>query len=219
MPLFQRQLKSACTRENDRSTLCRMTTTSPQDIREHLLDITEQLIYQQGIHATGMDLLVKTSGISRKTLYRYFTNKEQLCAAALRRRDLRWMAWFKGEVRKDDDPAQQILAMFTALKSWFSTADFRGCAFINTAGETREASHPVREIAREHKQKIEQFAAELCQQAGLPNPDFRARQLLVLIDGAITVAMLMNDPSAADSARQLARQLIVSPETAGEDHD
>jgi AcrR family transcriptional regulator len=38
----------------------------PTDTREKILATAEQLIYQNGIHAMGMDLLVKTSGVARK---------------------------------------------------------------------------------------------------------------------------------------------------------
>jgi AcrR family transcriptional regulator len=34
--------------------------------RDKILATAEELIYQNGIHATGMDLLVKTSGVARK---------------------------------------------------------------------------------------------------------------------------------------------------------
>ena len=45
------------------------------DTREKILATAEKLIYENGIHATGMDLLVKTSGVARKSIYRYFANK------------------------------------------------------------------------------------------------------------------------------------------------
>ncbi|WP_034946910.1 TetR/AcrR family transcriptional regulator [Erwinia oleae] len=182
-----------------------MQTTTP--IYEQLLDIAEQLIYQHGIHATGIDLLVKTSGISRKTIYRYFANKEALCAAALERRDRRWMAWLARESQADD-PHGRILALFSALKKWFGSDDFRGCAFINTAGEISDPSHPLRHIARDHKNNLKTFITGLCREANVVDCDIMASQLLLLIDGAITVAMVMNDVSAADDAQQIARRLL-----------
>lgn len=53
------------------------------DTREKILSTAEQLIYQHGIQATSMDLLVKTSGVARKSIYRHFATKDDVAAAAL----------------------------------------------------------------------------------------------------------------------------------------
>ena len=112
------------------------------DTQQKILATAEALIYQNGIHATGMDLLVKTSGVARKSIYRHFENKDDVAAAALKARDVRWLAWFRQECDKADSPEARILGMFTALKSWFQSEGYRGCAFINTAG--RSAIRPIR---------------------------------------------------------------------------
>ncbi|KAG0771192.1 hypothetical protein G6F22_016699 [Rhizopus arrhizus] len=65
------------------------------DTAQKILATAEALIYQNGIHATGMDLLVKTSGVARKSIYRHFENKDQVAATALNARDVRWLAWFQ----------------------------------------------------------------------------------------------------------------------------
>jgi len=185
-----------------------MNTKYQSDIRDKLLDVTEELVYQYGLNATGMELIVKTSGISRKTIYRYFSNKDCLCAQALLRRDNRWMQWFEACSVKNDDAAESILNMFSTLKSWFLTENFRGCAFINSASETADAQHPIRAIAKEHKQKIVSLVATLASQLTVPSVELFSRQILLLIDGAITVAMVMNFPGAADDARAMAKLLI-----------
>lgn len=196
------------TKENDRSTLCRMNEITHSETRDIILDVTEKLIYKSGIAATGMDLLVKTAGVSRKSIYRYFDNKEQLVVAALERRDERWMRWYRGEVDKAQGSAQRLLALFSVLKGWFASEGFRGCAFINTSGETGDPQDPVRQVARRHKQKLLNYLLELCQEHGAAHPAQLAAQLLVLIDGAITVALVMGDHSAADNAQCMARKLL-----------
>lgn len=185
-----------------------MNTQYQPEIRNTLLDITEQLIYQLGLSGTSMELIVKISGISRKTIYRYFSNKDDLCAQALLRRDTRWMAWFEACSVKNGDAAESILNMFSTLKSWFLTDEFRGCAFINSAGETADAQHPIRVIALEHKQKIVSLVFTLASQLSMLSPELFSRQILLLIDGAITVAMVMNSPDAADDAKKMAKMLL-----------
>jgi AcrR family transcriptional regulator len=206
--IYQSLQKHRLTMENDRSTVCRMNEFTSNDTREIILDVTEKLIYRSGIAATGMDLLVKTAGVSRKSIYRYFANKDELVVAALQRRDQRWMHWYRGAVDQAQTPAERLLNLFTVLKSWFASEGFRGCAFINTSGETGDPRNPVRLVAKQHKQKLLDYMCELCTEHGAKDPQLLARQLLILIDGAITVALVMGDHSAADNAQCMARKLL-----------
>ena len=163
----------------------------------------------------GMDLLVKTSGVARKSIYRHFANKEDVASAALTERDERWMHWFRTESDKGETPRERILNMFTVLKSWFESDGFRGCAFINTAGEVGDPVDPIRQIAKMHKQKLLDYVLEVCGQLGVEEPEILARQLLILLEGAITMSYVMGDWSAADKARDIAKMMLeqVSPET------
>ncbi|MDH0749058.1 TetR family transcriptional regulator [Pseudomonas sp. GD03842] len=178
------------------------------DTRERILATAEQLIYRNGIHATGMDLLVKTSGVARKSIYRYFATKDEVAAAALNARDVRWMNWFRTESDKADTPQGRILNMFTVLKGWFESEGFHGCAFINTAGEVGDPNDPIRLIAKLHKQKLLDYTQELTEQLNIAQPAVLAKQLLVLMEGAITTARVMGDYDAADSARDVAQLLL-----------
>ncbi|WP_442796459.1 TetR/AcrR family transcriptional regulator [Pseudomonas sp. JR33AA] len=178
------------------------------DTREKILATAEKLIYENGIHATGMDLLVKTSGVARKSIYRYFANKDEVAAAALNARDVRWMTWFRSECEKAQTPEARILGIFDALKSWFESDGFRGCAFINTAGEVGDANDPVRQIAKLHKQKLLDYTLELTNELGVNDPTGLAKQLLLIIEGTITVAHVMGDYTALDSAREIAKVLL-----------
>ena len=178
------------------------------DTRKRLLDATERLIYAGGICATGMDAIVKESGVARKTIYRYFRTKDDLVAAALGARDLRWMKWFVDTSSRAETPAGRLLATFDALEQWFFTPDFRGCAFINAAGEIGDAGGPIRAVAKEHKVKLRDYLRELAAEHGAADPDQLASEFLILIDGAITVALVMGNKNAAREAQQLARKLL-----------
>lgn len=185
-----------------------MNKTPTTAVQDKILQTAEQLIYTNGIHAMGMDLLVRTSGVARKSIYRYYATKEDVALNALSARDVRWMHWFRTETDKATSPEARILEMFTVLKGWFESEGFRGCAFINTAGEIGDAEDPIRQLAKAHKQKLFDYALELCRQLNIEQPDMLAKQLLILIDGAITLALVMGDHSAADSARDMARLLL-----------
>lgn len=94
------------------------------------------------------------------------------------------------------------------LKGRLESEDYCGCAFINTAVEVGNPEDPIRRIAKHHKQKLLDYTLELAGQLGGEQPDALARQLLVLMEGAITVSRVMGDYDAADSARDVAQLLL-----------
>jgi AcrR family transcriptional regulator len=185
-----------------------MSSRSTDTLQSQLLDATERLIYSDGIHATGMDAIVKASGVARKTLYRYYPNKEALIVAALERRDERWMQWFIQATSAHDDPAERLLSVFPALRSWFESESFHGCAFLNAAGETGDPSSAIRRVSRMHKERLRSYLAELAGAANYRDPASLASQLLLLVDGAISVALVFGTADAADQAADVARLLL-----------
>ncbi|KVN73248.1 TetR/AcrR family transcriptional regulator [Burkholderia ubonensis] len=196
-----------------------MTSYEPQPgepgARDRLLDAAEALIYSGGIHATGVDAIVKRSGAARKSFYSHFESKEALVVAALERRDERWMRWFvDATLARGKTPRTQLLGMFDVLRDWFSQPDFHGCAFLNASGEIVDADDPVRIVARAHKARLLAFVRErldaLADDAGIERRTLArvARQWLVLIDGAIGVALVSGDATAARDARATAELLL-----------
>ena len=180
------------------------------ETRQKLLAATERLIYAGGITATGMDRIVKESGVARKTIYSYYRNKDELVADALAKRDVRWMNWFMARSGQAETPAGKLLATFDALEEWFFTPDFRGCAFINAAGEIGDERDPIRAVAKLHKVKLRDYLHELAVAYGANDADQLAAEFLILIDGAITVALVMGLKQAAREAQQLARKLLTA---------
>ncbi|HEY4351118.1 MAG TPA: TetR/AcrR family transcriptional regulator [Paraburkholderia sp.] len=185
------------------------------DARERLLDAAESLIYAGGIHATGVDAIVRAAGAARKSFYTWFESKDALVVAALRRRDERWMRWFiDGTLTRARSPRTRLLAMFEVLREWFVSDGFHGCAFLNAAGEIASADDPVRVVAREHKERVLAFVREQCDAfAASVGADRRfaarlARQWLILIDGAIGVALVGGDADAASDARAAGQLLL-----------
>ncbi|WP_233807756.1 TetR/AcrR family transcriptional regulator [Paraburkholderia sp. HP33-1] len=189
--------------------------TQPATARERLLDAAEALIYAGGIHATGVDAIVRQSGTARKSFYTHFESKDALVAAVLERRDERWMNWFIASTQRHGKSARQrLLGMFDVLRDWFASADFHGCAFLNAAGEIASADDPIRVVARKHKARLLDFARAECD-AFVAEAAFDARraaplarQWLVLLDGAIAVALVSGEADAALDAQTVAKTLL-----------
>ncbi len=189
--------------------------SSSLTVRERLLEAAETLVYAGGIHATGVDAIVRQSATTRKSFYTHFESKDALVAAALARRHERWMNWFvEGTRRSGRTPRAQLLGMFDVLREWFASPGFHGCAFLNASGEIGAPEDPIRVVARDHKAQLQRFVQSLLEAhlAGT-NGTAReaaalARQWLILIDGAIGVALVSGAPSAARDARAAAERLL-----------
>ncbi len=189
-----------------------MTTTPAPGPGERLLETAERLIYASSIQGTGVDAIVRESGTARKSFYLYFSSKEQLIVEALRRRDERWMNWFEQGTRDSAAaPADQLLGMFDVLHEWFSSDNFHGCAFLNAAGEIKRHDHDIFRVSRLHKERLLAFIEERCRAAGsFAEPESLARQLLILLDGAIAVALVSAEPRAAYDAQRAAQAVLAA---------
>ncbi|MCX5584793.1 TetR/AcrR family transcriptional regulator [Streptomyces erythrochromogenes] len=170
-----------------------------EEARTRLLDAAEELFYRHGIQAVGMDRIRTASGVPLKRLYRLYPAKESLVTAYLERRDRRWTAGLREAVAGAAEP---VPAVFDWLARWFSEPDFRGCAFLNAYGELGAAAP---DVVRVHKAELHALLAELVPAEAPPT---LADQLLILVEGATTVAALSPGPEPALRAREVAEALL-----------
>ena len=177
--------------------------------RDELVRKALEAFYRNGFHATGMDMLVAETGISKTSMYKHFRTKEDLILAVLRLRDEYFRNWLYRRMDElADGPREQLIAMFDALEEWFDEPGYKGCMFIKASSEFQEASHPIHKQSADHKRMLESHVSELARKAELADPDGLARQLLLLKEGAIVTAHLGHTDKPAQDAKAAAVQLI-----------
>ncbi len=169
-----------------------------------ILDATDRLFYEHGIRAVGMDTIRDASGVSLKRLYRLFDTKDQLAEATLRRRADAFHSALAARAELEAAPRERILAVFDHLYDWFSEPGFRGCPFINAHGEGH--CDEVQRAVADQKRDFEALLTGLVAAAG--GPDTLARQLLILANGAMATAAILEDPTVALTAKDAARALL-----------
>jgi AcrR family transcriptional regulator len=177
--------------------------------RDELVQKALQAFYQHGFQATGMDMLVTKTGISKTSMYKHFRTKEDLILAVLRLRDEQFRNWLYRRMEAlADTPRQQLIAMFDALEEWFDEPGYRGCMFIKASSEYQDADHVIHQQSADHKRLLERHMTELAEKAGLTDPGGLARQLLILKEGAIVTAHLGHTDNPAKDAKAAAIQLL-----------
>jgi AcrR family transcriptional regulator len=172
-----------------------------QPMKERILDTAERLFYRAGIRATGVDTIAAEVGISKRTLYNHFPSKDALIAAYLKR-------GFYEQRASETPPLEQILRTFDRLEKGFAAKDFRGCRFVNAVAELGEDDRAARKIAIDFKEGRRLWFRERLTAIGVKDADGLATQLAMLVDGAIAMAMVRDDPSMARAAASAARVLL-----------
>ncbi len=180
--------------------------------REKLLDCATDLFYTYGIHAVGLDRILKDVGVTKTTFYNHFESKDQLTCEVLRRRHQWETEWFLNAIDKvsKGEPRATLLAVFDVLHNWFTAADFRGCQFINAAAEFPSANDPVHQEAARHKADMRKLMCEMATAAGATDPEDLGSKISLLVEGAITPRQVTGDDQAAAAARQVAELLVDS---------
>jgi AcrR family transcriptional regulator len=177
--------------------------------RNELIQKALDVFYRNGFHATGMDMLVEETGISKTSMYKHFRTKEDLIIAVLRLRDEHFRNWLYRRMEElAETPREQLIAMFDALEEWFDEAGFKGCMFVKASSEYQDASHPIHQQSADHKRMLERHMVDLAIKARLASPEALARQLLLLKEGAIVTAHLAHTENPAQDAKAAAVLLV-----------
>jgi AcrR family transcriptional regulator len=177
--------------------------------RDELVQNALKVFYRNGFHATGMDMLVAETGVSKTSMYKHFRTKEDLILAALRLRDEQFRNWLYRRMEElAGPPHEQLTALFDALQEWLEEPGFRGCMFIKASSEYQDASHPIHKQSADHKKMIENHVSAIAAKAGASQPHDLARQLLLLVEGAIVTAHFGYAANPGRDAKNAALVLI-----------
>jgi AcrR family transcriptional regulator len=180
--------------------------------RERILAAAGDLLYRQGIAATGMDQLSAAAKVTKRTLYRHFASKDYLVAAYLAQSAE--AARGAEATFADASPRQRLLAIFDTLGMLRQRAgldnseEFRGCPFLNAAVEVPDPGHPTHVLTAAEKTSFAARLAKIAEEAGATGADRLGEQLALLYDGAAARSVAVNTLATADTAREIAAVLI-----------
>lgn len=164
--------------------------------RDRILLTAHDLFYSEGVRATGIDRVIAESGVTKVTFYRHFPSKNDLVRAFLDHRHERWMHWFVAALERHGAGEGRVAAaVVAAMREWFESDVFRGCAFINSVVELGGSLPDVLEISRRHKQAMVDVIGRYLPLASRRAGD--ALAIAVAIDGAIIRAQYDDTPKAA----------------------
>ncbi len=183
--------------------------------RERLIQVALKLFKREGFHAIGVDRIAREAGVTKKTLYHHFESKDELILAVLQYYDTQFREQFIQSVEtRAKAPARRLLAVFDVAEAWFRQKDFHGCLFVGAMGEFPEGNTPIRNACRDAKNLMRDYIVSLARSAGAEKPGQLASQLLLLLEGAVTLAQVNHASFIAKPAKAAARVLIQNSCTA-----
>jgi AcrR family transcriptional regulator len=195
----------------DRSVGYRGLVTRPEQRRrtakQRILQAADDLFYNEGIHAVGIDRVIARAGVAKGSLYYSFTGKDDLVREYLTRRHGMWAERVTAGIEAHTDPRERILAVYDVLGALFAQPDFRGCAFMNATAEAAPDSVEA-QAASAFRAWVHTLFLDLAMDAGAADPKQLAQTLVLLYDGAVATAQMDKAPEAARTARHTAELVL-----------
>jgi AcrR family transcriptional regulator len=171
--------------------------------RERVSAAAADLFYRKGVHAVGVEEIVRQAGVAKISLYRSFASKDDLVVAYLEERSESFLkAWDDAFDRYRDAPREQLRAIMTYIADRSEEDGYRGCHFINFCAEFPDPEHPGRKVAAATKQAVRDRFLRLAEAFGAPDPQKLADAWFLLFEGAYALSQTLG-PEAGAAGRAL----------------
>lgn len=179
------------------------------EARLRLLEAADRLFYRDGTRAVGIDRVIAEAGVAKMTLYTHFPSKDELILAVLQYREERVLEFFRSSMERHAGRTKDRLrAFFAALKDWFESPGFRGCAFQNAAVELADSAHPGTQFVGDHKRRFADMLRGLVEESMGRRAAKVAPAVALLVEGAIITAVVQGTSDAAAVARDASIRLV-----------
>ena len=122
------------------------TTHLEGSVRDRLLAAANELFYQEGIHAVGIERVLERAGVAKASLYSTFGSKDELVRAYLLARHQRRQARVNARIARHESPRDKILAIFDLVAELAAEPNFRGCAFVRASSEGPAVESKVTQV-------------------------------------------------------------------------
>ncbi len=181
--------------------------------RRRIIDAAYESFWRAGYTRTNVDGIAARAGITKRTLYAHFRSKDDLLAAVLARyHELAQERLKRIGDRMPADAEGLIESFFGQLAGWASASPrWSGSGFTRLVIELADLpGHPARAIARRAKAATEAWLAERLQRARIGEPRDRARDLMLLMEGAMVLMLIHGDRRYIDAAARAANVLTAN---------
>lgn len=182
-----------------------------EQVRQRIVDAAYESFWRSGFTRTNVDGIAAQAGLTKRTVYSYFRSKDDLLAAVLQHYSE--LANTRLLHIQDSFPADRdglIDSFFGQLAGWARrTPRWSGSGLTRLVVELADLpGHPARAIARGAKATTEAWLTERLRKARVSQPAARARDVMLLTEGAMTLMLIHGDTAYIDAAADAAKRLV-----------
>ncbi|MFJ8145550.1 TetR/AcrR family transcriptional regulator [Streptomyces sp. NPDC096048] len=165
---------------------------STSEARARLLGTATRIFYAEGIHSVGIDRITAEAQVTRATLYRHFSGKEDLVLAYLGQADQGIRGQVAAARAGGRTAVDRVRAVGRSITEGIRSPGFRGCAFLNAVAEYPDPAHPIHRAVLAHRQWFLNTVTDLLAEIGDAPAGPDARHLVMLRDGAMAAGCLFD---------------------------
>ena len=179
--------------------------------RRAALEAASRLFYAEGIEAVSVELVAAEAGLTKRAVYYHFPDKAALVAAYLAAAGPRSLDVLM-RLAGDGPPGRaRVLRLFARLGGLLGSPAFAGCAMLR-ASHDGEAG---RAAAAAHKADVSAWFVTELSADDMGDAEARGRELLLVLDGALSDAVFMDAATIAADAARAAERIVGEPPGAG----
>ena len=183
--------------------------------KRHIIEVAFSLFYHKGIHAVGINEIIKTASIAKKTLYNHFVSKDELIIATLIYRDQLEINHLKFKLASAEIGKDALLALFEILDDYINNRDstlgeFRGDYFNNCCAEYALTNQLIYKTSQSHKSSIKNIIQNHVDSFE-QNPEKNSlltSSLVLLKEGVINSALIEGNLASAKEAGKCVEHLL-----------
>jgi AcrR family transcriptional regulator len=186
--------------------------TPTSEKRDEIVRQAYAVFFKNGFHASGVDSLLKGTGISKRTLYNYFESKEDLIKATVEyynQNTFQAISTFI-ETSKVRSPLARALLIFDWLEAVLESGHTLGCFAVNAKIEYANRDTSIERACENYFAKVETLVADTLIQGGYKEAKKMAPQLILLFQGAILSAQGNKSMEPVRIAKMAAKTLLES---------
>jgi AcrR family transcriptional regulator len=179
------------------------------ETRKRILTVAYRLLYKRGFTRVSMDAIAAAAGVTKRSVYYHFESKDALISAVLKDQQSYALALFESWGNKPADSVAEFLSnLFLALERWASGTGWRGSGYTRLTMELADLpGHPARKVARQHKRAIEDWLTIKLSRLGAQDAERLAREIMLLIEGSLSLILIHGEPRYASAAARAAKTL------------
>jgi AcrR family transcriptional regulator len=175
--------------------------------REQLLDVTKEIVGEQGFHAVSIEAVARRAGITRPIVYAHFGELSQLLEAMLEREGQRALSQLAEILPTDPEQGDPRELLLAALRGYLEAVQADPMTWRLVLVPPEGAPELLREQVEEGREAViaalaTVVAPGIAPGSGTPDPDLTARLLSAVADEA--ARLMLSDPEEYPIERLMA---------------